>query len=260
MRIPTLKLNLPLHMRGKFNMKIPIILLTVFFIVLAGCLTTSASYGPTQDNNHYAYYTGNGYSAYNNHGTYDLDVSSGYYYPNENNANHNVNSGSATESISNPSLNGVTTYTVCTDNNCHVGSDGSVVKITNYDNATDPSYDQLLTFLKADKNDEHPYIDGQYICVHFAKTLHDTAEKSGIKAAFIGCDFSDNSIGHAFNMFNTTDKGIVYIDDTGVPGGSTYEDKILNVAVGQSLTGQYLFKEESTGRSMGVVKKLYVYW
>jgi hypothetical protein len=165
-----------------------------------------------------------------------------------------------TEPVSNPSSNGVTTYTVCTDNNCHVGSDGSVVKITNYDNAINPSYGQLLTFLEADKTEEHPYIDGQYICVDFAKTLHDNAERSGIKAAFIGCDFSDKSIGHAFNMFNTTDKGIVYIDDTGVPGSSTYEDKILNVAVGQPLTDQYLFKDGSLGGSMGIVKKLYVYW
>ena len=231
-------------------MKIPIILLTVFSIALAGCITASA-YEPTQNNNPYNYQTGNGYSEYNNHGTNGLDV---------NNANPDVNNGSATEPISNLSSNGVTTYTVCVDNNCNVGSDGSVVKITNNDNATDPSYDQLLTFLKADKTDEHPYIDGQYICVDFAKTLHDNAERSGIKAAFIGCDFSGNSIGHAFNMFNTTDKGIVYIDDTGVPGGSTYEDKILNAAVGQALTGQYLFKEGSTGGSMGVVKKLYFYW
>ena len=61
-------------------------------------------------------------------------------------------------------------------------------------------------------------------------------------------------------MFDTTDKGIVYIDDTGVPGGSTYEDKIMNCVVGLPLAEKYLFKGGSPGESMGIVEKLYVFW
>jgi hypothetical protein len=201
-------------------MRIPIILLTVFSIVLAGCLTASALSEPTQLNNPY---------------------------------------DTTTQPVNNPSSNGITTYKLCSENECHTGGDGSVITITNYDNAEDPTYDQLITFLKEDKTDEHSYINDQYICTEFAKTVHNNAERSGIKAAFIGCDFKEGGIGHAFNEFNTTDKGIVYIDCTGVPGGSTYEDKILNCADGQPLTGQYLFKERSPGGSMGTVGKLYFF-
>lgn len=155
-----------------------------------------------------------------------------------------------------PSTNGKTTYELCSNNVCNIGGDGKVLTLTNYDNAKDPTYDQLIAFLKEDKTDEKSY-NSRYVCSDFARTLHNNAEENGIKCAFVGCDFTQG-IGHAFNKFQTTDKGTVYIDCTGVPGGSTYEDKILNCAVGQSLTSQYLFREGNLD-SMGIVKELQVF-
>jgi hypothetical protein len=172
----------------------------------------------------------------------------------------NGDSGTTNEPLNETSSNGITTYKLCSDGECHTGADGSVITITNYDNAKDPTYDQLLTFLKEDKTDEHRYIMNQFICTEFAKNVHDNAEKNGIKCAFIGCDFKEGGIGHAFNMFNTTDRGIVYMDCTGTPQGSTYEDKILDCAVGKPLTSHYLFKDGSTENAMGTVGKLYTYW
>lgn len=172
----------------------------------------------------------------------------------------NGNSETTNEPSNKTSSNGITTYKLCSDGECHTGGDGSVITITNYDNAKDPTYDQLFTFLKEDKTDEHRYIMNQFICTEFAKNVHDNAEKNGIKCAFIGCDFKEGGIGHAFNMFNTTDRGIVYIDCTGTPQGSTYEDKILDCAVGKPLTSHYLFKDDSTGNAMGTAGKLYTYW
>jgi hypothetical protein len=98
----------------------------------------------------------------------------------------------------------------------------------------------------------------QYVCSDFARTLHNNAEAAGIKCAWVGCSFT-RGIGHAFNEFQTTDKGIVYIDDTGVPGGSTYQDKILNCNIGQPLTVKYLFRSGNIG-SMGTVDHLDVFW
>ena len=45
--------------------------------------------------------------------------------------------------------------------------------------------------------------------------MHNNAERAGIKAAWVGIDFEGNSRGHAINAFETTDKGLVYIDCTG---------------------------------------------
>lgn len=152
---------------------------------------------------------------------------------------------------------GTTTYKLCSGNVCNIGGNGQVLTLTNYNNATDPTYDQLLTFLKADQTDAQPYTS-QYVCSDFAQTLHNNAEATGIRCAWVGCSFTEG-VGHAFNEFQTTDKGIVYIDCTGVPGGETYQDKILNCVVGKPLAGEYLFRSGNIGR-MGTVKELKVFW
>ncbi|OEU41668.1 hypothetical protein BGV40_13720 [Methanosarcina sp. Ant1] len=88
--------------------------------------------------------------------------------------------------------------------------------MTNYENATNPTYNQVLTFVKADKTDEKAYTSS-YVCSGFSQDLHNNAEKAGIKCTWVGCEFTQGE-GHAFNEIQTTDKGIVYIDCTGVPG------------------------------------------
>jgi hypothetical protein len=74
----------------------------------------------------------------------------------------------------------------------------------------------LQTFLIADNTDELTYIADSFVCADFAATLHNRAEKAGIKTAYVSVDFIDGPA-HALNAFNTTDKGLVYIDCTG-PG------------------------------------------
>lgn len=90
---------------------------------------------------------------------------------------------------------------------------GSQVCLVNYKNATDPTWDELIAFLHSDDTDEQPYIDDSFVCADFAEMLHNTAEASGIKAASVGVDFAVGE-GHALNAFNTTDKGLVYVDCT----------------------------------------------
>jgi hypothetical protein len=109
--------------------------------------------------------------------------------------------------------------------------------------------------LKADRTDEQPYTS-TYVCSDFAKALHDNAEAAGIKAGWVGAEGAN----HAFNVFETTDKGTVYIDCTGVPGGATLQDKQLNVVIGQSLSGKYLFRQGTITGMEGTVTSLLVYW
>ena len=123
---------------------------------------------------------------------------------------------------------------------------GSRVCLINYKNATDPTWGELISFLKRDDTDEQPYIEDSFVCADFAEMLHNNAEASGIKAAWVGADFefvlptlvtpplapiapynfssaTDKKLsygfsfpgeGHALNAFNTTDKGLVYVDCT----------------------------------------------
>ena len=90
---------------------------------------------------------------------------------------------------------------------------GSRVCLVNYKNATDPTWDELISFLESDDTDEQPYIEDSFVCAEFAEMLHNNAEASGIKAAYVGVDFVVGE-GHAINTFNTTDKGLVYVDCT----------------------------------------------
>jgi hypothetical protein len=117
--------------------------------------------------------------------------------------------------------------------------------LVNSQNATDPTWEQLIQFIGFDDTDEATYIEGVYMCGNFAETLHNNAEQEGIRAAWVSIDFAGSTTGHALNAFNTIDQGIVFVDCTGggfdvfapSPGhGQSYEsdtDKIAYVKIGE---------------------------
>lgn len=193
--------------------------------------------------------------------------------PNGNSGNNDIsgnggNSGNSVNSETNPityqppetTSSGVTSYNPHTGNIYEVGGDGQRLVLTDYASAKDPTYQQMLDFVKSDNTDELPYTN-TFVCSDFAEVLHNNAEKAGIKCAWIGCEFTNGGEGHAFNEFNTTDKGVVYIDCTGVPNPDGNQDKILSCTIGQPLTSEYLFRSNyhSVG-SMGIVKDLITFW
>ena len=92
---------------------------------------------------------------------------------------------------------------------------GERIHLTNNPDAKDVSFAELKSFILEDDTDEETYVPGVRMCGAFAETLHDNAERAGIRAAWVGVDFEDDSIGHALNGFQTTDRGFVYIDCTG---------------------------------------------
>ena len=89
------------------------------------------------------------------------------------------------------------------------------VRLENNITAVNPTWRQLVDFLKADQTDSSLYFPGSYICVEFTETLHNAAEKAGIRSAFVGIDFVSDTTGHALNAFFTVDLGWVFIDNTG---------------------------------------------
>ncbi len=95
------------------------------------------------------------------------------------------------------------------------GTYGFRVILENNPAAADPTWAQVVAFLKADKTDEMEYVAGDFMCGSFAQDVHNNAEKAGIRAAFVGVDLAGEQIGHAVNAFNTTDRGLVFTDSTG---------------------------------------------
>ena len=91
---------------------------------------------------------------------------------------------------------------------------GESAQLVNNQEANDPTWQELMTFLGVDTTDQKPYVVDSYSCVAFAEELHNNAEAAGIRAAFVGVQFEDRDVGHALNAFQTTDRGLVFIDCT----------------------------------------------
>lgn len=95
-----------------------------------------------------------------------------------------------------------------------VGGDGEPIELINNPDATDPTYAELIAFIKADITDESLYTNS-YVCSDFTEAVHNNAEAAGIRAAWVGIDFDGDEESHACNAFETTDLGLVFIDCTG---------------------------------------------
>jgi hypothetical protein len=188
------------------------------------------------------------------------------------------------------------------------GSDcyGEFIILINNMDAQNPTYSELLSFLKSDNTDEFPYqytisvvgfyygeaedridldnikdiIDGvaqpspPRVCADFAERLHNNAEKAGIRCGYVSLDMSGytdpynfgiaSDAGHACNVFETTDKGLVYIDCTGTSGmGPENQDTIVNIQVGAQYNPQYLFPSGGwyiPSGVMGTVIDMFITW
>jgi len=80
----------------------------------------------------------------------------------------------------------------------------------------DPTYSEMIDFLKSDLTNEKEYVgDGEnlYVCRHFSQEINNNSEKQGIRCAYIGIIFSGDEP-HAILAFNTTDKGMIYYDSS----------------------------------------------
>lgn len=78
------------------------------------------------------------------------------------------------------------------------------------------SFSELITFLAADNTEGRAYDYPNYTCLDFAVDLHNHAEADGIQCGVVAVGFAGKEDGHAFDAFPTTDRGIVYVDCTGI--------------------------------------------
>jgi hypothetical protein len=102
------------------------------------------------------------------------------------------------------------------------------VQVVEYRNASVVSFAQLEAFLGRDNTETAAYDYPNYTCADFATTLFDRAEIQGIKCGIVAIQFYNMTDGHAFEAFPTTDRGIVYIDDTGINASQIAEGYVAN--------------------------------
>ena len=158
------------------------------------------------------------------------------------------------------------TTTVMVDGYQMIGAKGNLIYLVENPSAVDPTYDQLLNFLRNDDTDQQTYDKNTFVCADFAQMLQNHAEEVGWNCAWVSIEFAEQSEGHALNAFQTTDKGLVFIDDTGSAADQAHPsnmDKTVDVEVGQAYTPVSLFPESgwySTWDTIGVVSKVDVIW
>jgi hypothetical protein len=132
-----------------------------------------------------------------------------------------------------------------------LGPDGQWITLVNNPLAADPTYAQLERFILSDTTDQNIYVPGVYECTDFARDVYNNAEKAGIRTAYVGMVFSVSKIGHALDAFQTTDKGLVFIDCTGLEAGEagpSDNDKIVTVKKGDYYT--YIYMDEVNGQQL----------
>jgi len=89
----------------------------------------------------------------------------------------------------------------------------------NYDRLTtgygyvlrDPSYQEMKDFLKQDETSEQEYLRDEYICVDFAANVKANAAREGVRCAYVVIEYLGTT-GHAIVAFDTTDRGLVYVE------------------------------------------------
>ena len=77
-----------------------------------------------------------------------------------------------------------------------------------------PTWLELKEFIEDDDTDTLLYSKGDFDCDGFAITLRDRAASYSYRCAYVNVSFGEGAIGHSFNAFETTDKGIIYVDVT----------------------------------------------
>jgi len=173
---------------------------------------------------------------------------------------------------------------------------GNFIILINNKNAADPTYSQLLNFLQNNKTDQYPYIltsrplgsyygtaeshvdlkniqniiDGTTnpgnpdVCADFAERLHNDAEMAGIRCAYVSMELSVG--GHACNAFQTTDRGLIYVDDTGPsqePHPLRSVKTVNQIVVGRPYIPIAIFPETGWSQvyqSVGTVTNMEIFW
>lgn len=111
------------------------------------------------------------------------------------------------------------------------------------------------------------------ICADFAERLHNNAEIAGIRCAYVSLDMTGYDdpynygiapdASHACNAFQTTDRGLIYIDCTGgtTDYGPSSNDTTVDIQIGKEYIPHFIFPSGGwTIDSMGTVTGIYMTW
>jgi len=139
----------------------------------------------------------------------------------------------------------------------YVGADGHVITFIHNSSAVNPTYEQVVSFLKSDTTDQTPYDLNKFTCGDYAEHVQHNAENAGFECGWVFIEL-DDGYNHACDAFNTTDKGLVFVDCTtfdsivSVQDGMEYHPMPLSKLLG--------YNSGVSADPMGVVKSYTIEW
>lgn len=115
-------------------------------------------------------------------------------------------------------------------------SPGHQLQLTNNPTARNVLQRELKTFISGDGIDREITIPGSRDNDYFAKNVHDKAEADGKRAGVVVISFIGKGYKYVINVFETIDRGKIYIDCTGpymsdTTQNATY-DKVAYIKAG----------------------------
>ena len=93
-----------------------------------------------------------------------------------------------------------------------------------------PTWSELKNFLEMDQTNKLIYNE-TFDCSGFAIELFKRARNSNFRCAIVEIESEKNTTGHLLNAFQTVDKGLVFVDETGNEKGGG-KDKIAYIKIG----------------------------
>jgi flagellar basal body-associated protein FliL len=74
-----------------------------------------------------------------------------------------------------------------------------------------PTYQEMKAFIAQDTTNSMSYEEDEYVCVDFSAAVNNNAEAEGIRCAIVDM-FHPEGYGHTIVAFETTDKGLIFIE------------------------------------------------
>lgn len=145
----------------------------------------------------------------------------------------------------------------------HISPTGRVFLLDN-PKARDVSYQELLDFLREDPTDQLKYVRNEFSCSDFSEILQHNAEKKGIQCAWVYVDLLGIA-DHSVNAFQTTDRGLIFVDDSGASEDPHpfNMDKTVVLEKGRDYCPESLFPEEGWSKQWGctgTIEDYRIYW
>jgi cell division protein FtsB len=133
-------------------------------------------------------------------------------------------------------------------------ANGTPITLWNNLNGThNPTWRELRNFLDSDDTESIRYDYNSFMCGDFAERLHNNAERAGIRAAVVVIHFTSGPP-HAIDAFYTTDKGLVYIDDTGEGLEFVVTDYFYGTPIYSLAEGKDKVAYVSVGKEYGLIE------